>query len=310
VRPHADPLVAVAAVASAALVGVYVVAVLDRLLGGLVSGGPIRLRRSLALPFAVAALHASQRRVTTEAPDRQGWVLAPALLLGLAATGLALVPLGPDLVVADPSTGFVVFAAVIAYVMIAIYLHGWSPNSLLPLHGAYRYAAEGLSLQMPFLLAMLATALPAESLAIGDIVAAQEDLWNVVRQPAGLPIYLVVGVGVAFWGPLNLSDGADLADGTSAEDAGVDRLLWQAARYAMLVAVAAMGATVFLGGWWGPWVPGQVWVVAKTLLLLVVLVSARHLVARVRIERFVVVAWAVLIPLALANIFVSGALLL
>lgn len=302
--------VAIVGIAAAILAGTYTVAVLDRLLGTAVAGRPIRPGSLLLDPMAGAALLLSQHRTRTEAPDLPGWMLAPALLTGLAAVALALVPLDPGVVVADPETGFVVFAATIAFVMIAVYLHGWSPNSLLPLHGAYRYAAEGLSLQMPFLLAMLATALPAESLSIGDIVAAQDGAWNVATQPLGLPIYLIVGVGVAFWGPLNLPDGADLAGGTSAENSGMARLLWQFARYSMLVAVAAMGATVFLGGWQGPGLPGPAWVLLKTLALLILLVATRHLVARVRIEQFVVVAWVILIPLALANIFLTGWLLL
>jgi len=60
------------------------------------------------------------------------------------------------------------------------------------------------------------------------------------------------------------------------------------------VAVAAMGAAGFLGGWWGPLLPGPAWVLAKSLALLVLLVAAGQLLARVPIERFVVVAWAVL----------------
>ena len=142
------------------------------------------------------------------------------------------------------------------------------------------------------------------------IVEAQEPLWNVVRQPLGLPLYLVVGLGVSFWGPLNLPDAADLAGGTSVEDAGPARLLWGVARSSMLVAVAAMGAASFLGGWFGPVLPGPVWMILKTLALLAIIVVAGHVLARVRIESFVIVAWVVLIPLALLNVFVSGALLL
>ena len=78
----------------------------------------------------------------------------------------------------------------------------------------------------------------------------------------------------------------------------------------MLFAIAAMGAAVFLGGWWGPLLPGPVWMALKTLCLLVVMVASRHLLARVRIEPFVVACWALFIPLAVVNIFVSGALLL
>jgi NADH-quinone oxidoreductase subunit H len=214
------------------------------------------------------------------------------------------------MVAADPATGFVVFSAAIALVMIAVYLHGWSPNSAFALHGAYRYGAQALSFQIPFLLAMLATALPAESLSIVDIVEAQEQVWNVVRQPAGLPLYLVVGVAVSFWGPLNLPDAADLAGGTSVEDSGLARLLWKVSRAAMLVSVAAMGAAVFLGGWWGPLLPGAAWVAIKAIALLIVLIASGHLLARVRMEQFVFVCWVLLIPIALLNVFVSGALLL
>lgn len=309
-REFASPPLAVGAIGLALFLGVYVTAVLDRSMYARLAYGNWRLVQALTGPLTTAALLARQTRRTTERPDAAGWAIAPALLMGLAAVALAMVPLAPDAVAADPSTGFVVFSAAVVFVMIAVFLHGWSPNSAMALHGAYRFGAEALSLQIPFLLAMLATALPAESLSIVDIVIAQESLWNVVRQPLGLPIYLVVGLAVSFWGPLNLPDASDLAGGTSIENSGMSRLLWRAARLAMLVAVAAMGAAGFLGGWWGPVLPGAVWMILKSLLLLGFLIAAGHLVPRIPIERFVMAAWVVLIPLALVNIFVSGALLL
>ena len=309
-REFASPPLAVAAVGLALILGVYVTAVLDRSMYARVAYGKWRLAHALTGPLTTAALLVRQTRRTTERPDAAGWATAPALLMGLAAVALAMVPLAPDTVAADPSTGFVVFSAAVVFVMIAVFLHGWSPNSAMALHGAYRFGAEALSLQIPFLLAMLATALPAESLSIVDIVIAQEPMWNVVRQPLGLPIYLVVGLAVSFWGPLNFPDASDLAGGTSIEDSGVARLLWKAARLAMLVAVAAMGAAGFLGGWFGPVLPGAVWMILKSFLLLGFLIAAGHLVPRIPIERFVVTAWVVLIPLALVNIFVSGAILL
>lgn len=290
--------------------GGYTLAIGDQWTAGVVAARPVRFRRLLAAPFADAALHFVTSRTTTERPDGPGWALAPALLTALAALALVMLPLGPGVAPSDPDTGFVVFSAAIAFVMIAVFLHGWSPNSAMPLHGAYRYGAMALSFQIPFLLAMLATALPAESLSLVRIVDAQATLWNVIREPLGLPLYLVAGLAVTFWGPLNLPDSPDLAGGTSAEDAGVARLLWGMARSAMLVAVAAMGAAAFLGGYHGPVLPGPVWVIAKTLLLLAIIVVSGHLLARVRIEQFVLVSWVALIPLALLNVFVSGAFLL
>lgn len=302
--------VAVLTVGTAAVVGAYIVSVLDRLIGAAVAGGGLRPVRAATTPAREAAVLLIQHRADTERPDRQGWAVAPALLAGLAAVGIAVVPLGPHLAAADTSTGFVLFAVAVGYVIVAVYLHGWSANSTLPLIGGYRFIALALSYQIPFLLSMLATGLPAQSLAVSAIVRSQGSIWNVVRQPAGLPLFLVVGVGVSFWGPLNLPDAADLAGGTSSEVSGAARLLWLAARNAVQVAVAAMGAASFLGGWLGPWLPGPVWMVLKTLAILAVLVASRHLLARVRIERFVVFAWAVLIPLALANVIVSAVFLL
>lgn len=309
-REYASPWIAVLAVAGASVAGVYLLAMIDRVVAGIVGGRPPGWRELVARPAQSAALLLIQQRRTTERPDGPAWALAPALFAGLAAVSLAMVPVDRDVVVADPATGFVLFSAAIALVMIAVYLHGWGPNSAFALHGAYRFGAQALSFQIPFLLAMLGTALPAESLSIVDIVEAQESLWNVVRQPAGLPLYLIVGVAVSFWGPLNMPDAADIAGGTSVEDSGLPRLLWSGARAAMLLSVAAMGASVFLGGWWGPWLPGPLWVVLKTVALLAVLAASGHLLARVRIERFVFFSWVVLIPLALVNVFVSGALLL
>lgn len=305
----AAPWAAAIGVGAAVALGTYIVAVLDRLLAGLVAR-KMTLRHVLVGPLRSAALYAVQSRSDTERSDAQAWAVASSLLGGLAALGVAVVPLDRDLAAAGGASGFVLFAAAVAFVMVAVFLHGWAPNSAFSLVGGYRFVAQALSYQIAFLLVLLATALPAESLAVGDIVASQQTLWNVVRQPLGLPLYLVVGLGVAFWGPLNLPDAADVAGGTTMEVSGMSRLAWKTARAALLVAVAAMGAAAFLGGWWGPWLPGPMWVVLKTIALLAVLVAAGHLLARVPVERFVVLGWTVLLPLALIDVFVSGVLLL
>lgn len=290
--------------------GAYAVAVLDGVGARVAAGGRLRLMDIAAGPLRRAALLARTSRSTTERPDLQAWALAPAIVAGMAAAAVAAVPFGPGIAVADVDDGIVLFGAAMAVVMVGVYLHGWSANSPMPLVGGYRFIALALSYEMPLALVLIAAALPAESLAVGAIVESQHDLWNVVRQPLGLPLYLVAGTGLAFWGPLNGADGPDLAGGTSAEVSGPALLAWELARRFVLVAVAVVGAAVFLGGWQGPILPGPAWMALKTLALLAVLVWAGHRLARVRLERFVVVAWAVIIPLALVDVFVSGALAL
>ena len=297
-------------VGTALVVGVYATAVLDRTVARAVAGARLRPIDVLAGPIRDAALLLLQQRSRTERPDSAAWALAPAFLGALAAAALVVVPLGPGLALPEVDAGIVYFGAAMAMVMVAVYLHGWSANSTFPVIGAYRFVAEALSYEMPLALVLIAAALPAESLNVAEIVRSQQEVWNVVRQPLGLPLYLIAGLGLAFWGPLALPDGADIAGGTAAELSGAQLLLWQAARAAVLVAVAAMGAAAFLGGWWGPWLPGSVWMILKTLALIAVLVAAGHVFARVRLERFVVVSWVLLIPLALVDVFLSGLLAL
>ena len=293
-------------VLAALATGVYVAAVIDRVVAGRIAGEALRPAPTLMAPLRESALLLFQQRSTTERPDAAAWALAPALLGALAAAALVVIPLGPSLALPDIDSGIVYFGAAMAMVMIAVFLNGWSANSMFPLIGGYRFIAQALSYEMPLALVLIAAALPAESLSVADIVRSQEPLWNVVRQPLGFPLYLVAALGLAFWGPLDLPDALDLAGGTAAELSGIALLLWRAAQLAVLVAVAAMGAAAFLGGWLGPWLPGPVWMVLKTTVVITLLVGAKHVFARVRLERFVVISWAVLIPLALVDVFLSG----
>ena len=305
-----SPLPALALVGVVLAVGTYALAVLDRANGDWVAGRRLRPSDAVLQPARAASLLLVTRPTATERPDAQAWALAPALLAAMAAGALATVPFDQGVAVADVDDGIVLFGAAMALVMVAVYLHGWSANSPLPLVGGYRFIAQALSYEMPLALVLIAAALPAQSLSVGAIVESQHDLWNVLRQPLGLPLYLVAGMGLGFWGPLNTADAPDLAGGTTVEISGPQRLAWELARRFVVVAVAVMGAAVFLGGWQGPVLPGWAWMALKTLVLLAVMARLGHRIARVRLERFVVVAWTVLIPLALVDVFVSGALAL
>ena len=193
-----------------------------------------------------------------------------------------------------------------ALAVAAVYLHGWSANSLQPLVAGYRFTAAGLTLLLLSMFVLIGVALPAQSLRLADVVDAQAGLWNVVRQPLGLPLFLVVALGITSWPPLDLAGGADLAGGTAAEASGPGRLAWTAARAALLAAFAAMGAAAFLGGWHGPWLPGPAWMAVKTAALLAVLAAAGVRLAGLRAEALVARGWTVLLPLAFADLALAG----
>lgn len=303
----AHPLLATVVVLVVLTAGSYLVAVAEVAIGAHVTGHPANPRRTMVEPLARAALAWRRPGIVTERPDMIGWVLAPALYAGLAAFALAVLPLGARWAVADVRTGIVVLGSAEVLAMVAVYLHGWSPNSPFSLVGAYRFMASGLSFLLLSMFVLIAAALPAESMSFGRILVAQEEgVWNLVRQPLGLPLFLVVALGVSFYGPLNFPDGADIQGGTTAESSGPGRLAWAWARRAMLTTYAVATAVVFMAGPTGPVLPGPLWLAVKAVAVIVLLVWLRHRVGRVPMDRFVLVAWTILLPLSFLHLAVAG----
>lgn len=295
-----SPLVVVALL----VVGAYATAVLD-VLATVVLARRWRPNPFTAPVFRFAAM-LTRSSVRTERPDRALSMLAPAAYAALIAAGLCVVPLADGWSVADLPAGLVLWGTVEALLIIVVFIRGWAPNSPMALLAAYRYTAVGLSYILLSMFVLIAVALPAESLQLSTIVESQAGLWNVVRQPLGLPLFAVVALGATFWGPLDLAESGDLAGGTSAESTGVSHAAWLVARAGGLAAFSAMTATAFLGGWQGPWLPGAAWLAIKTLAVLAGLVAARQLFARVPAERFVSIAWTVLLPLAFLDLVIAA----
>lgn len=286
--------------------GAWLAGSLDRLapaLWGQPAAGPLA-------PLRAAAALVVRQTVTTERPDRLTLVIAPVLYLALAAIGLSVVPLAPGLVPVDSPVGIVIWGACEALTIVAVFLHGWSPNAPFPLIGAYRYVAVALPVMLPSMFVLIAAALPAQSLSVTAIVESQATLWNVVRQPLGLPLFLLVGLTFTLRGPFDYADGADIAGGTSAEDSGPGRALWQLARLCMLVAFSAMAATVFLGGPLGPGLPGPVWLWLKTAAVMALTVLLGHGVARTTPSRMLGLLWTVALPVSFLHLTIAGVLAL
>ncbi|MFI0450283.1 NADH-quinone oxidoreductase subunit H [Actinomadura sp. 6N118] len=207
---------------------------------------------------------------------------------------------------ADLDIGVVWFNAMEVLVWAALWLIGWGSNATFGLVGGYRIIAQGLAYELPHMFALITAALGAGSLRVGDIVAAQSELWFVVWMPVAFAIYLLSVLAMAFWGPLGQPVDDDVAGGAVSELAGVDRLVFLAGRYALLAVTAAFAVPLFLGGGAGPLLPGWLWMLLKTSAVIGVLVWVRWRLPTVRMDRFMEVAWMVLIPAILLQALVVG----
>ncbi|MCK5932151.1 MAG: NADH-quinone oxidoreductase subunit H [Fulvimarina manganoxydans] len=284
-------------------VGFAGAALADGMLPALISG---QARPSWRRPIAEAARLLQTQPIRTEAPDALLWFLAPALYLALAIIGLAVIPFGPGLVTIPSEVGIVVWGSCEALTIVAVFMFGWSANAPLPLIGAYRYVAIALPAMLISMFVLIGAALPAESLGFTEIVEAQRTVWNVVRQPAGLILFLMLGLAISLRGPFDYADPADLAGGTTSDVSGPALLAWKIARLTMLLSVSAVTATAFLGGYLGPLLPGFVWLLLKTALVLVILAAAGNLLARMPPARMMGVIWTMLLPLSFLMLLAVG----
>ncbi len=253
--------------------------------------GPVR-------PFGEAARLMRQRRRTTVEADRLLWRLGGAGLLVVAALMVTVVPLG-EWTIFDLDVGVMWFNAMDVMVWALVWLTGWGANSAHSLVGGYRFLAHGLGYELPLMFALVAPAIAAESLNVGRVAAAQDGLWFVAWMPVAFLVYLLGVAAFSVWGPFAPAIGTDVAGGARAELSGVDRLVFEAGRYALLAAGAAFAVPMFLGGGAGPLLPGWAWVLVKTVALLAVLVWLRRRLPAFRPDKFMEVGWMLLLPAVL-----------
>ena len=270
------------------------------------SGGALR---RIAEPLRSGVRLLLKQRRTTVAPDRLLWRLGCAAVPVLALLSLAVVPVGGR-TLWSTSADLVWFNAMEALLWAAVWLVGWGPNAVHALTGGYRFLAQGLAYELPLMLSLITVGVAAGSLRATDILAAQSDVWFVVTMPVAFVVFLVGGAGFAFWGPFAAPVAADIAGGVTSELSGVDRLLVELGRAVFLGATAAMAAALFLGGGAGPWLPGSVWQLLKTVAVVVALVAVGRRLPVLRPDRTVEVAWVVLVPATLLQALVVALLLI
>ncbi|WP_409332023.1 complex I subunit 1 family protein [Trujillonella humicola] len=293
---------AVLGVVAVGLVLGLVVAAVDR---AVVSGAP----GAAVEPIRSSASLLVEQRRTTLAPDRFLWRLGCAAVPTLALLSLAVVPIGGR-TLWSTSADLVWFNAMEALLWAAVWLVGWGPNAVHALTGGYRFLAQGLTYELPLMFALITAGLAAGSLRTTDILATQEHLWFVVTMPVAFGVFVASAAAFAFWGPFAAPAATDIAGGVTSELSGVDRLLVEAGRAVFLGASAVMSAALFLGGDSGPWLPGPLWHLLKTLAVVAALVWVGRRMPVLRPDRTVEVGWMVLVPLTLLQALVVAVLVL
>jgi len=256
--------------------------------------------------------------------DRWIFFFAPYIAVASAFIVFSVVPFGPDwAVIADVNIGLLLVLAVSSVGVLALILAGWSSNSKYALLGGLRSSAQMVSYEVAMGLSLIGALMFGRTLSLSGLVAAQgsDSIWYIVYQPVGFLLFLISGIAENNRAPFDLPEAeSELVAGFHTEYSGMRWSLFFMAEYAAMVVVAAVAATVFLGGWYFPFVNRlelaghhNLYVLVSLLVFLIkasiilyIYFWLRWTLPRFRYDQLMDIGWKWLIPSALINIMLSA----
>jgi NADH-quinone oxidoreductase subunit H len=243
--------------------------------------------------------------------DRPVFVAAPAIIVSTVLASFVVIPLAPGFVVADLNVGLLFFLAMSSLGVYSVALAGWSSRSKYPLLGGLRAAAQMLGYEVFMGLSLLGVVMMAGSFNLTRIVEAQEGLWYVVPQFVGFVGFLVAGLAETRRIPFDLPEAeSELVAGYHTEYSGMKFGMFYIGEYLGITLISVLMTVLFLGGWLGPFLAGWVWFFIKVLLCLGLIILIRAALPRLRYDQLMSLGWKIMLPLALANLMVTAAVLL
>jgi NADH-quinone oxidoreductase subunit H len=246
--------------------------------------------------------------ITPAAADRGVFRSAPAVALVPYLVALAVIPVSPGVVAADvPASALFVLAAT-AVGILGTLMAGWASANKYSLLGGMRAAAQLLSYELPLVLAVASVCLAAGSLSLGGVASAWSPWWLLWQAPAAL-VFLVAAVAELQRPPFDMPIAdAEIVFGAYTEYTGLRFAFFLLSEYAGIVVMALLFAVLFLGGWQGPGPEalGWLWTALKAALVALLVIWLRVAWPRLREDQLQHLAWLVLVPLALAQLALTG----
>ncbi|MFP5317200.1 MAG: NADH-quinone oxidoreductase subunit NuoH [Acidimicrobiia bacterium] len=258
--------------------------------------------------------------------DRRVFALAPIVVLASTFLLYVVIPAGPDLVVEDLSVGIFFALAVSSLSVVGILMAGWASANKYSLLGALRAAGQLIAYELPLVLAVVGVVIQAGTMSLPGIVDAQKEgsifgfdlIGNpfILTQIVGFVLFILAAQAELTQTPFDMPVAeSELVAGYMTEYSGFRFLFFFMAEFGTAFALAAIAATLYLGGWFVPGVTGTLANVlgplvlgAKAMLVAFLIFWMRFTFPRFREDQLQTLAWKYLIPLSLVNILVTGIL--
>ena len=252
--------------------------------------------------------------------DRTVFWVAPLIVLVPSFMIWVTIPAAENLVMRNLDMGLLYIIAFSVVTILGLVLAGWGSANKYGTLGGLRSAAQLVSYEIPVIMVVIAVGMLAQSLDLNVITMSQVpavhdkvaevnsiDIPFAVLQPLGLVIFLVAGLAELGRTPFDIYFAeSEIVGGPFVEYSGAHWSVFFMAEYMNTFAIAALTSLLFMGGWYGPWLPAWLWFLVKTYFVVLIIFWIRGTFPRLRIDQLMAFAWQVVVPLSFANVVITA----
>ncbi|AZY48550.1 NADH-quinone oxidoreductase subunit NuoH [Bordetella avium] len=279
--------------------------------------GPNRVGfKGLLQPFADVFKLLTKEVVVPSQANKILFIVAPVVTLMPALAAWAVVPFGPEAVLANVNAGLLYVMAITSIGVYGVIVAGWASNSKYAFLGALRASAQMVSYELAISFVLVTVLLVSGSLNMNEIVLGQGRGWFAERGLTFLSwnwlpllplfvIYVISAVAETNRHPFDVVEGeSEIVAGHMVEYSGMAFALFFLGEYANMILLSAMASIMFLGGWMSPidiaplnWIPGWIWLGIKTFFVVSLFIWFRASFPRYRYDQIMRLGWKIFIPL-------------
>jgi NADH-quinone oxidoreductase subunit H len=282
--------------------------------------GPNRVGPAgLLQPIADALKLLLKEIVVPAKANKALFLIAPIMTIMPALAAWAVIPFGPETVLANINAGLLFVMAISSMEVYGVIIAGWASNSKYAFLGAMRASAQMVSYEIAMGFALVVVLMVSGSLNFTDIVMAQNRgyfadqgvsflSWNWLPLLPIFVIYVISGIAETNRHPFDVVEG----ESEIVEYSGMSFAMFFLAEYANMILISMLASLMFLGGWASPvwflnWIPGWIWLGMKTFIVVSMFIWARAAFPRYRYDQIMRLGWKVFIPLTLAYLVIVAA---
>jgi NADH-quinone oxidoreductase subunit H len=287
--------------------------------------GPNRVGPAgLLQPIADAIKLLLKEIVVPARSNKALFVIAPVMTIMPALVAWAVIPFGPETVLANVNAGLLFLMAITSLEVYGVIIAGWASNSKYAFLGAMRASAQMVSYEIAMGFVLVIVLLVSGSLNLTDIVMTQSKgyfyshglnflSWNWLPLLPMFVVYVISGIAETNRHPFDVVEGeSEIVAGHMVEYSGMSFAMFFLAEYANMILISVIASLMFLGGWAAPvafldWIPGWIWLGVKTFFVVSLFIWSRASFPRYRFDQIMRLGWKVFIPLTLVYlVFVAA----